>query len=1432
MPCNLCQRMLCNKHLYDKSLLKNGVIVFIGAPLVGKGTQSRLLSEELTIPVISSGDVFRKEASSGSELGIQLANYMNQGLLVPNELVESIFIGFLADPLYYDGFILDGFVRELENLQSLEKICSLLAFHIMGFVYLREESYELLSQRMIGRRILDYETAENAARKDDSEVILRKRYDEFQEKTVPVISFLRLSKKYPVIEILCSETITKEDLFSKIVTSFYDDMIFSHFIPFRSYTHHPSYSDPLYALRKLLSVKFIEASSSSSGKGKKQLELYLPVILKEYLQWSLYYNEKKKKKRTGFERRVVFLVSSNDHKYEEFLSSFSVYGIEVLLLPYEMKSYYFPYLFNIAREFSHLSIIAIFRESTNLLRYYCLQTEDRKFYVPIDTSSLSHEMKVIHLSDLEVFEYNSTSFEIERSLFSHKTPGYIDMNRRITGNLRNSVFGWDDIFVVEKTNLSFYELKQLGLGTVIGGNKGNSSSKISSRDLNITKYIKEKLFYKSLINLKFHRIEGVHRSVDFSIDVADFLSNHPYFNNVSNPFLKDSGLSNVFINVINSGIYFRSSLNRRMRNYWIPGLNSGLPLTPKTDDIHETTFLTHDLCHFGMPDLVFTGITSHLHKLVYIAWRMMSEALTMTIADMAFIDTLMKTGINYDYSKRRIYPLFKDLSLELDDRQPVTYFKNLKKIIFANYQFCLLGNDTVYQEMLNEVGKSNENLIAFSEKFTSFFVNDFKWTSSNYENMCSKSPEIRSWWKDIEFLINFSDEQSEDHEGSLSESSNQKMNSFKLFYTVDEIIAKLELKKVFDDMSMMEIEGDQTKRLTIHSNGLKVIDKIFEFVIHQMIFPLFQSKPLLDKSIRLQRSFRRYLCGQLAIFTKYHFLKESKDYFQRIKQQYQQSFSNYKKEDDISSTEDILSSIEEMRSIYEEYLLILKNKQLITEDDFLTFREVYPLFDPLYLSYDNNITQSISEVAQEILFTEDCFSHDKKNGIIYDPLANSNRATVFSSLSAVFSTDSGNHIQKEFSSDSGGSLPNENDDHCNRDNSLINLSLPSSSLDYLNIFSLIMEASGGLLYKKNYVIKPGILLLSDLGIDHPDNLLTFLIAGISVETSLELIAHKEASVARLTTSKTNAMNYPFYRIYSDFYLNDTEKEKQIINIQTSMIQDVQGIRQHYRSLQQHLLDLNLDKQTSFHTDVRSSASASTNTLRNNEIFNTLNLGNKCTIICYSMTLEHLHKLFLGRSGYSGNESEVREVMQEMISICHRLYPHSIWSFEDYLRGNNSLKYSATTSAPKVVLTFSTETRLSSEAKSLFSRLFIHPALPLYLQLAEFRSRITYLTFRKKPAVLQESLSYHRKILIQFGHLSVLAAYQITLYDKMSANDSSSEELLSDQGYRLISTKESGVSYFFNKGSHIVSLPESLLLANEQKLRDFFEILNTKQLFCF
>lgn len=1134
---------------YKPALSFGQVILFYGSPLSGKGTQSQLLGKQLNLPVVSSGDVFRelRTKSPGSPLALELGTYMDQGLLVPNEIISKVFVNFFIDPKFSKGFILDGFVREESNADLLIDILQTINLNLGCTIYLDVEENELI-KRLESRKQIQ-------SRTDDSIEIFKQRYQIFNSNTPDVLT--RLKSYGQIITIKPLETNTIKSLGFEIESS----------------------------VKNLFVRKYIGNDLLKFAKLYEELGSNID-LLNKFLKYSLEINESK---RTGILRSCVLVQTTNTYKFNEFENDLNKYGIETLILPYNFIPEQYPQLYLQFANIKNTRLMGIFCEQTSLLKYYCGKIENPELYSKVHVKD---KVKAINYSVLDVYIWDKKTNQIQKLQYTHKTPGYIDFNKK--SNFSSDVFGWDDIFVMESNGYTFEELKNYGL-------------KLSSRNMNISKWFISWLQYKKLVDLNFNSIEPI-KSIDFNIDVGQFISTHKYF---SNNQCKNVGIYNLFVNTINQGVFFKSASNRRIKNYWYPGLNGGIPLVPKSDEIHECTYMAHDIGHFAIPDLIFTGLSSLYNKQVYICWRMMSEALTMGFADMAFVDTLVKTGFgpDYDYSKRKIYNLFDATGIQLDISNRSEYLTNLKKIIWANYRFCLLGDETPYKNLL---GPNIQTLEEFKEKYTPFFVSDYKWTESNYKSMESKSNEFRLWYQALEPQIK--------DLGNL--------------YTIDNIV----------------------KQLIKPKHGFISPDNIFElvfnFIFDNLITKMFTTEPeFLDWNTRKYKAFSRYMIGQSMIFFKFNFISESKVYFEHIKQLLWENCSDDKMSIDYCK----------IQNLYLEYLNILVSKNLISEDDQLTYSQVYPLFDPMYLTYDldNNQYQTIKS------------AHDKIFGECSDHLVHTTQT---------------------------------------------------------QILKTIIELAGGYVEDDIFVIKPGIELISLGNSPHPNNILTWVIAGCSIEASMELVAHKEARVARLTTSKTKAMDKPLYRIYGSVHgmQSDTRFQKEIIK-------QIQTIRTQW------------------------SNSQGSKTIPQ-EIFNMFNCGNKCTALVYSMSLTDLHKLFIGRTGYDGNESELRDIIQVMITQAHEKFPEYIWSYSEYLNSSNSAKNNLIETIIEPSLNFKTE--LTPFALNLFKFLNIDMdnGTPDYIQMAEFRSRITYMTFPSNKS--KSGLEYVRKIVCELSHTSVLDGFQL------------------------------------------------------------------------
>ena len=99
---------------------KHMKIIMLGAPGAGKGTQAKKIAEKYSIPHISTGDIFRANIKNGTELGKKAKTYMDQGLLVPDELVVDLVVDRVKQDDCSNGYVLDGFPRTIPQAEALD----------------------------------------------------------------------------------------------------------------------------------------------------------------------------------------------------------------------------------------------------------------------------------------------------------------------------------------------------------------------------------------------------------------------------------------------------------------------------------------------------------------------------------------------------------------------------------------------------------------------------------------------------------------------------------------------------------------------------------------------------------------------------------------------------------------------------------------------------------------------------------------------------------------------------------------------------------------------------------------------------------------------------------------------------------------------------------------------------------------------------------------------------------------------------------------------------------------------------------------------------------------------------------------------------------------------------------------------------------------
>lgn len=127
-------------------------IVLLGPPGAGKGTQAKTLAEKLRLPHVSTGDILRQNVKDGTPLGKNAKDFMDRGLLVPDELVARMLIARLSEPDVKNGFILDGYPRNISQAKTLDSMLTEKNMGLDTVVYL-DTSDAVIIQRLTGRLV-------------------------------------------------------------------------------------------------------------------------------------------------------------------------------------------------------------------------------------------------------------------------------------------------------------------------------------------------------------------------------------------------------------------------------------------------------------------------------------------------------------------------------------------------------------------------------------------------------------------------------------------------------------------------------------------------------------------------------------------------------------------------------------------------------------------------------------------------------------------------------------------------------------------------------------------------------------------------------------------------------------------------------------------------------------------------------------------------------------------------------------------------------------------------------------------------------------------------------------------------------------------------------------------------------------------------------
>ena len=183
-------------------------IIMLGAPGAGKGTQAKMIADKYKVPHISTGDIFRANIKNGTELGKEAKQYMDKGLLVPDELTVKILLDRVSQADCENGYVLDGFPRTIPQAEVLDKALTELGDQIDYAIDVNVPDENII-KRMSGRRaclacgatyhiehippkkegVCDRCGEALVLRDDDKEETVKNRLNVYHEQTQPLIEY-------------------------------------------------------------------------------------------------------------------------------------------------------------------------------------------------------------------------------------------------------------------------------------------------------------------------------------------------------------------------------------------------------------------------------------------------------------------------------------------------------------------------------------------------------------------------------------------------------------------------------------------------------------------------------------------------------------------------------------------------------------------------------------------------------------------------------------------------------------------------------------------------------------------------------------------------------------------------------------------------------------------------------------------------------------------------------------------------------------------------------------------------------------------------------------------------------------------------------------------------------------------------------------------
>lgn len=357
------------------------------------------------------------------------------------------------------------------------------------------------------------------------------------------------------------------------------------------------------------------------------------------------------------------------------------------------------------------------------------------------------------------------------------------------------------------------------------------------------------LFYKDTIDLHFDPLKKYNDNpkqvVNFNLNPLFIIQKH----DVLRELLSTKFFSRTVTQITNYGVFIRFSTNKIVRLYWNTLWNGGLPLSPKKEKHRaaENIFFLHDVHHFLLPDMMYTGNASTNNKLgkqVYCYWRLLGEAMTITFSEMLapkyltstkqYINELAKVGADIDHPLR-LFNQFK-MSFDLNEINDV-FLQQLKKLLWASYLYFGDADRSGYDTLINDVSNEPDNvvMIEFHRRYEQVAKRGIIWTENNFDHIVEMGDVYRTWYQQIKESV---------HHKTFG-------------------------AEILEDMINMLFQ--ETDRVNPNLTNHEVMRRIFDYVFEDILVPILTRDVLsIDPQLTRGFGFRRYMYGNLMLLTKHN----------------------------------------------------------------------------------------------------------------------------------------------------------------------------------------------------------------------------------------------------------------------------------------------------------------------------------------------------------------------------------------------------------------------------------------------------------------------------------------------------------------------------------------------------------------------------------